>query len=153
MIIRTSMRMYACSTHKHNAMRAIKHRPRSTIKHRETKHKVKQGFLIKECFLPLDICISPMNFSPYECARCRITPPKNVHMSHKMTKHTGILSGILSPFLLRIDKWIKRKEGKKRRYEQGQDAWGVQEEWENETQPKEKKNLKKMLQSIKNMTC
>ena len=64
-------------------------------------------------------------------------------MSHKMTKHTGILSGILSPFLSRIDKWIKRKEGKKRRYEQGQDAWGVQEEWENETQPKEKKKSKK----------
>ena len=57
-------------------------------------------------------------------------------MSHK----------IFSPFLSRIDKWIKRNEGNKRRYEQGQNAWGVQEEWEKETQPKEKKNLKKMLQ-------
>ena len=56
----------------------------STIKHRENKHKVKQGFLIKECLLPLNICISPMDFSPYECARGRISPPKNVHMSHKI---------------------------------------------------------------------
>ena len=75
MIIQTSMRMYACSTHKHDAMRAIKHRTQSTIKHQENKHKVKQGFLIKECLLPLDICISSIDFSPYECARGRITPP------------------------------------------------------------------------------
>ena len=90
----------------------------STIKQRENKHIVKQGFLIKECFLPLGICISPMIFSPYECARGRITPPKSVHMSHiEMTTQTCILSGILSPFLSRIDKTIKRKEGKKRRYD------------------------------------
>ena len=81
MIIRTSMRMYVCSTHKHDAMRAIKYRTQSTIKHRENKHKVKQSFLIKECLFPLDICISPMNFSAYECARGRISPPKNVHES------------------------------------------------------------------------
>ena len=84
-------------------MRAIKHRTQSTIKHRENKHKVKQGFLIKECLLPLDICISPMNFSLYECARGRLSPPKNVHMSHK----------IFSFFLSQIDKGIKRNEGKK----------------------------------------
>ena len=31
-----------------------------------------------------------MAFSPYECAQGRISPPKNVHMSHiEMTKHTG----------------------------------------------------------------
>ena len=37
-----------------------------------------------------------MAFSPYECVRGQISPPKNVHMSHiEMTKHTGILSGIL----------------------------------------------------------
>ena len=95
----------------------------STIKQRENKHKVKQGFLIKEFLLPFGICISPMTFSPYECARGRITPPKNVHMSHiEMMKHIGILSGIHSPFLSRIDKTIKRKKGKKRRYEQGYDA-------------------------------
>ena len=41
-------------------------------------------------------------------------------MSHiEMTIHTSILSGILSPFLSRIDKLIKRKKGMKRRYEQG----------------------------------
>ena len=104
---------------------------------------------------PLSICISPMAFSPYECEWGRNFPPKNVHMSHiEMTKHTGILFGILSPFFSQIDKWIKRKEGKKRRYEQGQDAWGVQDEWENETQLKDKKHLQtKMLESIKNMTC
>ena len=54
---------------------------------------------------PLDICISPMAFSPCECTRDRISPPKNVHKSHiEMTTHTGILSGILSPFLSWIDK-------------------------------------------------
>ena len=95
----------------------------STIKQRENKHKVKQGFLIEECLLPLGICISPMTFSPYECARGRITPPKSVRMSHiEMMIQTCILSGILSLFLSRIDKTIKRKEGKKRRYEQGYDA-------------------------------
>ena len=41
----------------------------STIKQRENKHKVKQGFLIKQCLLPLDMCISPMDFYPYECAQ------------------------------------------------------------------------------------
>ena len=86
MIVRTSIRIYACLTHKHNAMRAIKHRTQNTIKHWENKHKVKQGFLIKECLLPL-----------------WISPPKNMHMSHK----------IFSPFLSQIVKWIKRKEGKK----------------------------------------
>ena len=93
-------------------MRAIKHRTQSTIKHRENKHKVKQGFLIKECLLPLDICISPMNFSPYECAQGRITPPKNVHMSHKMTKYTDILSGIPSPFFV-TNRQMNQEEGGK----------------------------------------
>ena len=61
-----------------------------------------------------------MAFSPYEYARGRISPPKNVHMCHiEMMKHIGLLSGILSPFLSRIDKLIKRNEGKERRYEQG----------------------------------
>ena len=84
---------------------------------------------------PPCICISPMTFSPYECAWVRITPLKSVHMSHiEMTIQTCILSGILSPFLSWIDKIIKRKKGKKRRYEQGYDAWGVQDECENEAQ-------------------
>ena len=103
----------------------------STIKQRENKHKVKQGFLIKECLLLLGICISPMAFSSYECAWGRITSLKSVHMSHiEMTIQTCILS----PFLSRIDKTIKRKEGKKRRYKQGCDAWGEQDEWENKGQ-------------------
>ena len=64
------------------------------------QNKTKQGFLIKKCVLTLGIHISPMAFSPYKCAWGRISPPKNVHMSHiEMTKHTGILSSILSPFL------------------------------------------------------
>ena len=103
----------------------------STIKQRENKHKVKQGFLIKECLLPLGICISPMAFLPYECAWGRITPSKSVHMSHI---EMMIQTCILSPFLSWIDKTIKRKERKKIRYEQGYDAWGVQDEWENEAQ-------------------
>ena len=37
---------------------------------------------------------------------------------------------------------MKRKEWKKRRYEQGYDAWGVQDEWENEAQTCDK-NIKK----------
>ena len=31
----------------------------------------------------------------------------------------------------------------------GNDAWGVQDEWENEAQTKDKNIFKKMLQSIK----
>ena len=82
-------------------------------------HKVKQGFYKKECLLPLGICISLMAFSPYEHARGRITPPKSVRMSHI---ERTIQTGILSLFLSRIDKSIKRKEGKKRRYEQEYNA-------------------------------
>ena len=61
-------------------------------------------------------------------------------MSHiEMTIHSGILSSILSPFLSQIDKWVNRKEWKKKkRYEQGYDVWGVQDEWENEVQTKNK---------------
>ena len=67
---------------------------------------------------------SPLWISPptneYEV---EFSPPKIVHVSHiEMTKHTDILFDILSPFLSRIDKKIKRNEGKKRRYEQGYDA-------------------------------
>ena len=37
-----------------------------------------------------------MTFSPYECARGRITPPKSVHMSHiEMMIQTCKLSGIV----------------------------------------------------------
>ena len=74
-------------------------------------------FSHKKCLLPLGIYIYSMAFSPYECARGRISPPKSVRMSYiEMTKHTGIFS----PFLSQIDKLIKRKGGgKKKRYEQG----------------------------------
>ena len=89
-------------------------------KHHKTTRKQTQSktnktrFSQKECLLPLGICISPKAFSPYECAWGRIFPPKNVHMSHiEMTILTGILSGVPSPFLSRIDKWIKRNERKK----------------------------------------
>ena len=58
-----------------------------------------------------------------------------MHISHiEMAIYSGILSSILSQFLSRIDKTIKRNEGKKRRYELGYDAWRVQDEWENEAQ-------------------
>ena len=86
------------------------------------KNKQDKVFLLTQCLLPLGICISPMTFSPYECA---LTPPKSVHMSHI---EMAIQTCILYLFLSRIDKTIKRKEGKKRRYEQGYDAWGVQDE-------------------------
>ena len=44
-----------------------------------------------------------MDFSPYKCARDRISPPENVYMSHiEMTKHSGILSSILSPFYYKL---------------------------------------------------
>ena len=84
------------------------------------QNKTKQG----KCLLPLNICIFPITFSPYECAQGRISLPKNVHMSHlEMTKHTNILSPILS----RIDKWIKRKGGKENKIwtRVKDDVWGV----------------------------
>ena len=44
--------------------------------------------------------------------------PLRICMSHmEMTIHSSILSSILSPFLSRIDKTIKRNEGKKRIYD------------------------------------
>ena len=46
--------------------------------------------------------------------------PLQICTSHiEMTIHSGILSSILSPFLSKIDKWVEKKEGKKRRYKQG----------------------------------
>ena len=55
-----SIRINACPTHKHDAMRATKHRilkiTQSTIKQRENKHNIKQKkqyFLIKDVFSPL----------------------------------------------------------------------------------------------------
>ena len=54
-----------------------------------------------------------MVFSPYECAQGRISPPKNMHMSHiEMTKHTGILSGILSPLFV-TNRQMNQEEGEK----------------------------------------
>ena len=51
-----------------------------------------------------------MAFSLYECARDRIYPPKDMHMSHiERTIHTGILSGIdtiLSKEVRDLDKVI-----------------------------------------------
>ena len=129
-------------------------------KHHKTTRKQTQSktnktrFSQKECLLPLGICISPKAFSPYECARGRIPHPKNVHMSHiEMTIHTSILSNILSLFLSRIDKWIKRNERKKKKIwtRIKDDAWGVQDERENEAQ--KRKWGTKVRQSIKNMTC
>ena len=89
-----------------------------TIKQQENKHKLKQGFLKKRMSSP------PWYMHlPYECAQGRITLPKSVHMNNiEMTIQTCILSSILSPFLSQIEKTTKRKEGKKRRYEQGYDA-------------------------------
>ena len=95
-----------------------------------------------------------MTFSPYECAQGRITLPKSVHMNNiEMTIQTCILSSILSPFLSQIEKTTKRKEGKKRRYEQGYDAWKVQNEWENEAQTKNKDILKHATKHKVYMTC
>ena len=120
-------------------------------KQRENKHKVKQNKIKlsqNKCLLSLGICISLMAFSPYECARGRITPAESVHMSHiEMTIQTCILS----PFLSRIDKTIKRNEGKKRRYEQGYDAWGMQDEWENEAQTKKKHDMLRMMEHDVNL--
>ena len=51
-----------------------------------SKHS-KPRFSKKKCLLPLSICISPMAFSPYECAQGRISPSKNMHKSYiEMTK-------------------------------------------------------------------
>ena len=53
----------------------------------ESRKHSKPRFSKKKCLLPLSICISPMAFFPYECARDRTSPLKNVHKSHiKMMK-------------------------------------------------------------------
>ena len=173
-----SIRINACPTHDqckihevyasrnkillgHKSMMRWEQQSIGDTKHNSKHHKAtrkqaksKTRFPHKNCLLPLGICISPMTFSPYECARGRITPSKSVHMSHiEMTIQTCILSDILSPFLSRIDKTIKRKEGKKRRYEQVYYAWGVQDEWENKAQTKNKDILKHATKHKIYMSC
>ena len=95
-------------------------------------------------FSPLGICISPVAFSPYECAQGRFSHPKNVHMSHiEMTIHTSILSSILSLFV--TNRQMNQEEGGKEEKiwtRLKDDAWDVQDEWENKAQTKDK-NIKK----------
>ena len=62
-------------------------------------------------------------------------------MSHiEMTKHTGILSNILSPFFVTNRKMNQKKGGKEKKLwtRVKDNAWGVQNEWENEAQTKDK---------------
>ena len=54
-----------------------------------------------------------MAFSPYECARGRISPPKNVHESYRNDEtHRYIL-----PLFVTNKQMNQEDEGKKRRYE------------------------------------
>ena len=115
----------------------------STIKQQEKKQNVrqtKQGFLIKRCLPPLSICISPMAFSPYECAWGRISHPKNVHMSHiEMMIHSSILSSTFPLFVM--NRQTNQEEGGKEKKiwtMVKDDAWGVQDERENKAQMKDK---------------
>ena len=66
-IMHNGIRIYACPTHKHNAMRTTKHY-KAKQENKQRVKQTKQGFLIERCLLPLGICISPMAFSTYECA-------------------------------------------------------------------------------------
>ena len=88
-----------------------------------------------------------MAFSPYECAQGRISHPKNVHMSHiEMTIYTSILSSILSLFV--TNRQMNQEEGGKEEKiwtRLKDDAWDVQDEWENKAQTKDKNIKKKML--------
>ena len=77
-----------------------------------------------------------MDFSPYECARGSYRNDESIH----------------SPFLSRIDKWIKRKVGKKRRYDKGK-RWCMRgarwmRKWSSNIR---QKTSLKMPQSIKNI--
>ena len=66
-IMHNGIRIYACPTHKHDAMRTTKHH-KAKQENKQRVKQTKQGFLIERCLLPLGICISPMAFSTYECA-------------------------------------------------------------------------------------
>jgi len=61
----------------------------------QTRKQTKHGFLENKSLLPLGIYIFPKNFSLYESARDRISPPENVYKSHiEMTIFSDILSNI-----------------------------------------------------------
>ena len=56
-----------------------------------------------------------MTFSPYECARGRISSLEIVHMSHiEMTKHFSIHFGILSPLFVMNRQMNQEEKGKKK---------------------------------------
>ena len=80
---------------------------------------------------PLGICISPIAFSPYECARDIISSSKNVHMSHiEMTIHSSILSSTFPLFV--TNRQTNQEEGGKEKKiwtMVKDDAWGMQYEW------------------------
>ena len=85
-----SIRKYACPTYKHDAIQENKHKEKQT----------KQSFLINSKSSPPWYMHLPYRISlPLQmCMRNRISPPKDVHKSHKvMTKHSGILSRVYSP--------------------------------------------------------
>ena len=83
-----------------------------------------------------------MAFSPYECAWGRISPPKNVHESyindetHRYTPPP--------PFFVTNRQMKKEEERKEKKIwtRVKYDAWGMQDEWENEAQTIDK-NIKK----------
>ena len=82
------------------------------------------------------------------CTRNRISPLKEVHKSHiEMKKLSGIHSRVYCPL---FDTNRQRGQREKKERDEGMnkenDAWGVQDEWENEAQ-----NIRhnKMLQSIR----
>ena len=89
----------------------------------------------KNVFSPLiyvsPLWISPLtDFSPYECAQGRISLFKNVHKSHIEMMKEYTLPFCHEETNESRGRW-ERKEDMTRIKN---DAWGVQDEWENEAQ-------------------
>ena len=116
--------IYAFPKHKHVAIQENKHQEKQT----------KQSFLIKPMSSPLWYMHLPYGISPplQMCMRNRISPPKDVHKSYiEMTKTLRYTL----PFFVKNRQRVKeKKRARDDRTNNANDAWGVQDEWENEAQ-------------------
>ena len=112
----SSIGIYACPKQtrcNENNKAQILNITQSTIK--PTRKQTEQSFLINIMSSPpwYIHLLYGISLPLQKCMRNRISPPKDVYMSHiEMTKLSGILlQSILSSFLTRIGKGVKEKKG------------------------------------------
>ena len=99
-----SIGIYACPKHKHDAIQENKHKEKQT----------KQSFLINSKSSPPWYMHLPYGISlPLQmCMRNTISPPKEVHKSHRNDKNTPVYSlEYTLPLFVRNRQRVKEKRG------------------------------------------